>query len=238
MNFFDPTYASFPSPSGGIPQGSEPPAIGSPSTRSGLPDEANMVEQFLGPSYLAYPMATATPPDTAGGAVAPASGTSAGSASGALAPTTPLTPAAMGNTAADIAARAGAAAAAAAAAAGKTVVKAYCYNPRFTATATTRKEEEAALNDASPLSFTTPLGCTVCDLTFGAVELVPGGDTHDLAQLVRADRARFVDASGVELDDQAIKAGQEFTVTIPWRGTTRTELEPHRLRMAVYAHFS
>jgi hypothetical protein len=98
-----------------------------------------------------------------------------------------------------------------------------------------REELHAATHDAEPVVFVVPPGCDALDLLYGPIEVNPEvGDDKDLDAAVSIGKAKL-QASTCDLS--RLRAGDQVSVIVPWRGHGRLDLDAKRLRAEVIAHF-
>jgi hypothetical protein len=97
------------------------------------------------------------------------------------------------------------------------------------------KDSHALTHDAEPVVFVVPAGCDALDLLYGPIEVNPDvGDDGDLEAAVSIGKAKL-QASTCDLT--RLRAGDQVSVIVPWRGHARLELEAKHLRAEVIAHF-
>ena len=97
------------------------------------------------------------------------------------------------------------------------------------------EELRAVTHDAEPVVFVVPPGCDSLDLLYGPIEVNPdvGGD-DDLEAAVSIGKAKL-QASTCDLS--RLRAGDQLSVIVPWRGHARLDLDARHLRAEVIAHF-
>lgn len=97
------------------------------------------------------------------------------------------------------------------------------------------EEHHAVTHDAEAVVFIVPAGCDALDLLYGPIEVNPDiGDDGDLDAAVSIGKAKL-QASTCDLT--RLRAGDEVSVIVPWRGHARLDLEAKHLRAEVIAHF-
>jgi hypothetical protein len=98
-----------------------------------------------------------------------------------------------------------------------------------------REELYAVTHDAEPVVFVVPPGCDALDLLYGPIEVNPDvGDDEDLDAAVSIGKAKL-QASTCDLS--RLRAGDQVSVIVPWRGHARLDLDAKHLRAEVIAHF-
>ena len=91
------------------------------------------------------------------------------------------------------------------------------------------------VKEASPIAFVVPEGCDAVDVLFGPVEVNPGiGRESDLAEVVSVGSVRFSHGASI---DRPLVAGEQLTLTVPWRAASFASLGAGRLRVLVLARF-
>lgn len=131
---------------------------------------------------------------------------------------------------------------------GSKMLRAYVFNPEFTACYPTAQEtyledvldeivtSKMVSKDATPVAFVVPDGCDSVDLLYSPVEVNPGcGCDADLDQVVITGDAKM--SANVDGLDRPLVPGEQIIVTVPWRAATWVSLGASRLRMQVLAHF-
>lgn len=131
---------------------------------------------------------------------------------------------------------------------GSKLLRAYVFNPEFTACYPTAQEtyledvldeivtSKMVSKDATPVAFVVPDGCDSVDLLYSPVEVNPGcGCDADLDQVVITGDAKM--SANVDGLDRPLVPGEQIIVTVPWRAATWVSLGASRLRMQVLAHF-
>ena len=126
------------------------------------------------------------------------------------------------------------------------IVTGYATNPRLRARNPRAQEllveemssEKASLRmlakDSAPVAFVVPDGCNAVDFTFGAIDLNPGhGNPCDLDEVVTVGDLVVGGVDG----GQAIQAGDQISVVVPWRYGSWVELAAEHLRLPVVARF-
>ena len=118
--------------------------------------------------------------------------------------------------------------------------RAFTFNPAFEpkhrrAEHEHEKESHALTHDAEPVVFVVPDGCDALDLLYGPIEVNPDiGDDEDLDAAVSIGKAKL-QASTCDLS--RLRAGDQVSVIVPWRGHARLDLDAKHLRAEVIAHF-
>ena len=98
-----------------------------------------------------------------------------------------------------------------------------------------REELHAVTHDADPVVFVVPAGCDALDLLYGPIEVNPDvGNDEDLEAAVSIGKAKL-QASTCDLS--RLRAGDQVSVIVPWRGHARLDLKAKHLRAEVFAHF-
>lgn len=98
-----------------------------------------------------------------------------------------------------------------------------------------REELHAVTHDAEPVVFVVPPGCDALDLLYGPIEVSPDvGDDEDLEAAVSIGKAKL---QATTCDLSRLRAGDQVSVIVPWRGHARLDLEAKHLRAEVIAHF-
>lgn len=132
------------------------------------------------------------------------------------------------------------------AAMGGRTVRAFSLSPEFVASSDASATEEmietmtgepldarTITKNAAPLAFVVPEGCDAVDILFGPVEVNPGvGRDVDLDEAISVSAVRFSTTL-----DRALVPGEQFSVTVPWRGASFAHLGAGRLRVLVIARF-
>jgi hypothetical protein len=126
------------------------------------------------------------------------------------------------------------------------IVTAFATNPRLRARSPRGQEllieemtgENVGLRmlskDSTPVAFVVPDGCDAVDFTFGALELNPGhGRPADLDEVITVGALK-VDGHD---PNQLLTAGDQLSVTVPWRHGSWVELAADRLRLPIIARF-
>lgn len=117
-------------------------------------------------------------------------------------------------------------------------LRAYTHNPAFEPKHHAKQHEHdqhALSRDAEPVTFVVPVGCNAVDLLYGPIEVNPGvGDDKDLDAAVSIGKAKL-QASTCDL--LRLREGDELAVVVPWRGSSRLDLDANHLRAEVIAHF-
>ena len=126
--------------------------------------------------------------------------------------------------------------------------KAYSYNPRLRSRAPRAQDQllEEFLGDqiamkmltalSGPIAFAVPDGCNAVELFVDPIEHNPNvGCVDDLELVVTTGPIRLSDNALVE--SGPLQAGDQITVTIPWRYASWIELAPDHLRVELTARF-
>ena len=116
--------------------------------------------------------------------------------------------------------------------------RAFTFNPSFEPKhrgAEHERESRSLTRDADAVVFTVPDGCDALDLLYGPIEVNPDvGSDEDLEAAVSIGKAKL-QASTCDLS--RLRGGDQVSVIVPWRGTSRLHLGAQRLRAEVIAHF-
>lgn len=117
-------------------------------------------------------------------------------------------------------------------------LRAFTFNPAFEPKHHGKQhehEQHALTRDAEAVTFVVPVGCNAVDLLYGPIEVNPGvGDDKDLDAAVSIGKAKL-QASTCDLS--RLREGDELAVIVPWRGSSRLDLDANHLRAEVIAHF-
>lgn len=128
------------------------------------------------------------------------------------------------------------------------IVTAYAFNPRLRSR--TPKAQEQLLEEwlgeqislrmisahSAPVAFVVPDGFNAVDFYVGAIELNPEhGETDDLDQIVTLGDVKL--SANAHGGAGALNAGDQITVTVPWRYASWVEMAPEHLRVLVTARF-